>query len=77
MKLLKCNQCDSNLIPLSYQEEKSCPCGASKGRYVTLRTVEYSGPAEIWAVASRTFFSGDDWKSQVYKHEESPHIVKL
>ena len=44
MKLIYCEKC-GDVISMRF-EERSCFCGASKGRYLDSLNAEYSGPAK-------------------------------
>lgn len=53
MKLLYCRECDDVVRLLD--DERTCMCGATKGRYLDEKNAVFSGPAEPFAISNSQF----------------------
>ncbi|MCP4896795.1 MAG: hypothetical protein GY906_07430 [bacterium] len=75
MKLLKCANC-GDFFRITADGAR-CRCRACWARYVTLRKVHFSGPADVWGIRAVDFFSIDDRLSNAFRIGESEWVKRV
>lgn len=53
MKLIFCSEC-KDILSLK-DEEKTCVCGKSMGKYIDKENIIYSGPCRVLGIANKSF----------------------
>lgn len=75
MKLLNCLACQD--IVRMFEEERTCKCGKSKGRYENGRRVAYSGPSRLFGLNSLDYHrveSGKEYKWHLVEGENAKKV---